>query len=100
MSAHHTQWHHSEITPRLAGPLRQLFELEVARGNVPVEVSVSWPLPRYNVWLARPFGEDYRARFPTLSYQLVDDPHHWLDEYSDESLGMMIAVRTQPPTTP
>lgn len=81
-----------EILPRLKGPLRELLELELARGNSMTEISESWPMQQANVWLARRFHVDYRARFPSLKYRYLGDPRNWIEEYVNEELSLMVAV--------
>jgi hypothetical protein len=51
----------SVILPRLTGSLRELLEAELSVGNVMVEVSSGWPMPKVNVWLRNPISQKYVA---------------------------------------
>ena len=66
--------------PRLAPPLQDILDAELARGNVVAEVAEWPPLCRRLVILTRPFGATYPPQ-EHVEYRVLDDPHHWQAEY-------------------
>ena len=80
------------ILPRLTGPLREIFDIEVLEGNVVIEVSSSWPMPNVNVWFKDPLTRKYADKYPQLEYTYFGDPRNWLEEYIDREVGAMVAA--------
>ena len=81
------------ILPRLAGPLREIFDAEISAGNVVEEINSTWPMPRVNIWFKRPLTDKYKALYPKLDYSYLGDPRNWLEQYIDVAVGAMVAAK-------
>ena len=79
-----------ELHSSLAGVLQS----EVARGNLVIDSWRGWPEKNAHcVRLERPFAPAVAEATPSgLSYQLVDDPHHWYEELRHLASGQMIVT--------
>ena len=82
-----------KILDKITGPIAEIIDLELERGNDIVEVSEGWPWPNANVWLKLRFHKNYLEQFQNIEYRLVDDPHYWYDEYTDEEKGFFVGTR-------
>lgn len=81
------------ILPRLSGALKEIVESELAAGNSIAEISSNWPMKNVNVWFYRPLTDRYKAMFPELSYEYLNDPKNWREHYLDVANGAMVAAK-------
>jgi hypothetical protein len=81
-----------EILPRFHGPLKEILDVELSRGNSVVEVYAGWPMKIANVWLAKRFHDDYKHLHPNLRYTYLGDPKNWIEHYLDKERELMVAV--------
>jgi hypothetical protein len=66
--------------PRLASPLAEILQAELAAGNQIAETSAWPPKCELLVILRRPFTQPYPLP-DSVELEAVNDPHYWLAEY-------------------
>ena len=81
-----------ELLSKVTGPIKEIIESEVSRGNSIAEVAGGWPMKEVNVWLEKRFSKDY-SKLINIAYNKTNDPHYWFDEYIDEANGFFVGTR-------
>jgi hypothetical protein len=82
------------LLPKLHGPIKEIVDEELKKGNQIVEVASSWPMPKVNVWFQHTITNKYESKYPNLKYSLLNDPKNWYEEYLDIENGFMVAVKS------
>ncbi len=67
----------------MTGPLKAVFEAEIAAGNAFKEEWFDWPEGWHSVLLMRPFGTPIRRDLAGVEFVNINDPHYWKAEYRD-----------------